>query len=118
MEVQANLLPNPEIVKLEQRRALLKQGRYRIQGLEAEEEIYMLTEQIRLKKGRCVYLIIREYRQYYFYYCPIWDIKWEVRGEDEDKYVEPAIYITILERKELAEIVYHQPEDLTEDQIF
>ncbi|KAH7265750.1 FluG domain-containing protein [Fusarium solani] len=117
-EVWANLPPDPEIVELEERRAFLKQGRHRTQGLEAEEEIRMLTEQITLKKGRRVHLVTREYRQYYFYHRPTWDIERQARGEDEDEYMEPVIHVTIPERKELAEIVCHQPEDLTEDQIF
>ncbi|KAL6354147.1 hypothetical protein LRP88_12481 [Fusarium phalaenopsidis] len=116
-EVWANLPPDPEIVELEQRRALLKQGRRRIQGLEAEEEICMLTEQIRLKKGRRVHLITREYRQYYFYHRPTWDIERQARGEDEDEYLEPVIDVTVPEREKLAEILCHQPDDLTEDQI-
>lgn len=77
----------------------------------------MLTEQIRLKKGRRVHLIAREYRQYYFYHRDTWDIDRHARGEVEDEYVEPVIHATIPERKELAEILCHQPDDLTEDQI-
>jgi len=38
-EVWANLPPDPEVVRLQERRAQLKAGRYRVKGHEDEEEI-------------------------------------------------------------------------------
>jgi hypothetical protein len=46
-EVWASLPPDPEIVKLEEERAGLKQGSYRIDGHIHEEKIRQLTQEIR-----------------------------------------------------------------------
>ncbi|KAI0835719.1 hypothetical protein F5Y06DRAFT_305690 [Hypoxylon sp. FL0890] len=97
-EVWANLPPDPEIVGLEEQRTQLKQGKYRIEGHEEEEKIRKLTTEIRTKRAQ------RE-RQV------IW-------GEEEEEYAEPVIDVTIPERASLAVIVCHQPDDLTEDEIF
>jgi len=46
-EVWANLPPDPEVVRLQERRAQLKAGRYRVKGHEDEEEIRNIGERIR-----------------------------------------------------------------------
>ncbi|KAF5962953.1 hypothetical protein FBULB1_13691 [Fusarium bulbicola] len=100
-EVWANLPPDPEIVELEEQREQLKQGKYRIEGHENEEEIRRLTNEIRTK---------RAYREKQ-------DIEQQARGKEEEEYTEPVIDMHIPERNRLANILCHQPDGLTEDQV-
>ncbi|KAK3943757.1 hypothetical protein QBC46DRAFT_21328 [Diplogelasinospora grovesii] len=117
-EVWENLPPDPEIVKLEEQRAELKQGNYRIDGHPDEAQIRQLTEDIRKKRAQRDKQVVKQYREHYFYNRPTWDIERQARGEEEEEYAEPAIHVNIPERARLAEIFCHQPDDLTEDQIF
>ncbi|KAH7129645.1 hypothetical protein B0J13DRAFT_453386 [Dactylonectria estremocensis] len=116
-EVWANLAPDPEIVELEEQRAQLKQGKYRIGGCEDEEQIRQLTNKIRTKRAQRDKQVVKEYREDYFYHRPTWDIERQARGEEEEEYTEPVIDVTIPERARLAEILYHQPDNLTGDEI-
>ncbi|RSL81437.1 hypothetical protein CEP52_017198 [Fusarium oligoseptatum] len=116
-EVWANLAPDPEIVELEEQRAQLKQGKYRIEGHEHEKQIRKLTNEIRVKRTQRVKQVVKEYREDYFYHRPTWDIERQARGEEEEEYEEPVIDVTVPEREKLAKILCHQPDDLTEDQI-
>ncbi|KAI8658993.1 hypothetical protein NCS55_01178100 [Fusarium keratoplasticum] len=100
-EVWANLAPDPEIVELEEQRAQLKQGKYRIEGHAHEKRIRKLTNEIRVKRTQRVKQVVKEYREDYFYHRPTWDIERQARGEEEEEYEEPVI----------------DPDDLTEDQI-
>lgn len=117
-KVWANLSPDPEIVKLEEQRAQLKQGKYRIEGHENENKIRKLTYEIRMKRVQYEKQVVKEYREDYFYFRPTWDIERQARGEEEEEYVEPVIDVTIPERTRLAEILCHQPDNLTGDEIF
>ncbi|KAI1305758.1 hypothetical protein F5Y03DRAFT_384421 [Xylaria venustula] len=113
-EVWRDMPPDPEIVKLEQRREMLKGGQYRIQGQDNEQEIRDLTKEIRSKKAQRVKAILKEYRDDYFYNRPTWDIERQARGEEEEEeYVKPVINLQIPERAQLAEILCHQPENLS-----
>ncbi|RSL47928.1 hypothetical protein CEP54_013160 [Fusarium duplospermum] len=116
-EVWANLAPDPEIVELEEQRAQLKQGTYRIEGHEHEKRIRKLANEIRVKRTQRVKQVVKEYREDYFYHRPTWDIERQARGEEEEEYEEPVIDVTVPEREKLTEILCHQPNDLTEDQI-
>ncbi|KAK7211084.1 hypothetical protein V2G26_018262 [Clonostachys chloroleuca] len=116
-EVWANLLPDPEIVELEEQRAELKQGNYRIDGHIDEEKTRQLTEEIGQKRTRRRVLVVRLYREHHFYNRPTWDIERQARGEEEE-YAKPVINVTIRERAGLAAIFCYQPDDWTEDQIF
>lgn len=116
-EVWANLAPDPEIVELEEERARLKQGHYRIEGHEDEERIRKLTNEIRTKRAQRDRQVVKDYREYYFYHRPTWDIERQARGEEAEEYIEPTINVSILERAQLAEILCHQPDSLTEDVI-
>ncbi|KAI0526175.1 FluG domain-containing protein [Xylaria bambusicola] len=116
-EVWANLAPDPEIVELEEERARLKQGHYRIEGHKEEEKIQKLTNEIRIKRAQRDRQVVKEYREHYFYHRPTWDIERQARGEEEEEYVEPAVNVPIPERAKLAKILCHQPDDLTEDAI-
>ncbi|RKK27311.1 hypothetical protein BFJ66_g16710 [Fusarium oxysporum f. sp. cepae] len=116
-EVWANLAPDPEIVELEEQRAQLKRGKYRIEGHENEEEIRRLTNKIRTKRAYREKQVVREYREDYFYHRPTWDIEQQARGEEEEEYTEPVIDVHISERDRLANILCHQPDALTEDQV-
>ncbi|KAJ4307540.1 hypothetical protein N0V84_012658 [Fusarium piperis] len=89
-EVWANLQPDPEIGAWEERRASLKQGRSRIQGLEAEAEIRQLIAKIRAKTAR---------------------------GEKEEEYADPEVDLAILERARLAGIWCNQPSDWSEEEL-
>lgn len=117
-EVWASLPPDPEIVKLEEERAELKEGNYRIDGHIHEEKIRQLTQEIRKKRSQRDRQVVKQYREHYFYNRPTWDIERQAQGEEEEEFSEPIINVTIPERARLGEIFCHQPDDLTEDQIF
>ncbi|KAI0531848.1 hypothetical protein GGR58DRAFT_518190 [Xylaria digitata] len=120
-EVWRDMPPDPEIVELEQRRERLKAGQYRIRGGDNEQEIQNLTKEISSKKAQRVKAVKKEYRADYFYNRPTWDIERQMRrkdGEEEEEYVEPAIDLQIPERAQLAEILCHQPENLSNKDLF
>ena len=115
-EVWANTPPDPDIVALEEERATLKQGQYRIDGLEHEGRIRELTEEIRTKRAERERRIIKGYREYYFYQRPTWDIEAQARGEVEEDIVEPTIDLAIPERARLAQILCCQPDSWTAEE--
>ncbi|KAF3352302.1 Heat shock protein, putative [Verticillium dahliae VDG1] len=115
-EVWANLAPDPEITELEEQRAQLKQGKYRIEGSENEGEIRQISNTIRTKRAQRDKQVVKEYREDYFYNRPTWDIELQARGEEEE-YIEPDIDVHIPERARLANILCHQPDGLTDDQL-
>lgn len=117
-EVWEELQPDPEITTLKEQRTALRQGKYRYQGLEVESQIRELTDKIRCKEARYEERIVREYRKYYFYNSPTWELERQARGEQTDEYAEPAIDLVIPERARLAEILRHQPKDLTDEQLY
>lgn len=116
-EVWANLAPDPEILELEEERARLKQGHYRIEGHPDEERIRQLTNDIRTKRAQRDRQVVKEYREHYFYNRPTWDIERQARGEEEEEYIEPTINVSIPERAKLAEILCYQSDNLTEDDL-
>ncbi|KAL8405658.1 hypothetical protein RB596_004496 [Gaeumannomyces avenae] len=94
-EVWANLPPDPEIVELEKQRAALKRGQYRIHGQENEKAVRVLTEKIKRKRTQREDGVVRQYREYYFYHRPTWDIERQARGEVEEKYEKPKVELNI-----------------------
>ncbi|KAH8755821.1 FluG domain-containing protein [Diaporthe sp. PMI_573] len=116
-EVWANLPPDPCISGLEERRAMLKHGQYRFDGRENESEIRELTAEIRSKQAQRERQIVKDYREYYFYNRPTWDLEEQARGGDVEEYNEPPIDLIIPERAKLAEILCHQPENLPAEEI-
>ncbi|KAJ5681616.1 FluG domain-containing protein [Penicillium maclennaniae] len=117
-EVWANLPPDPEITAPEEQRAELKQGQYQFRGLENESQIRKLTDTIRTKRAQHEKKIVEEYRRYYFYHSPTWELERQARGEQTQEYAEPAVDLLIPERARLAELLCHQPKDLTNEQLF
>ncbi|KAM0665678.1 hypothetical protein ACQRIU_005939 [Beauveria bassiana] len=117
-KVWANQPPDPEIVKLEEERTMLKQGRYRIDGSEHEDRIRAITDEIRNKRTQNERRVVKEYREYYFYNRPTWDIEAQARGEVEEEYEQPAMDLVIPERARLANILCLQPDDWTETELF
>jgi hypothetical protein len=117
-EVWADLPPNSEIVELEEERETLKQGQYRIQGRENEAQVRALTTKIGVKRKQRKRRIVKEYREYYFYNRPTWDLEKQARGKEMEEYTEPAIDLVIPERAQIAEILCYQPKGLTIDEIF
>ena len=103
---------------LEEERTIAKQGSYRIDGSEHEERIRALTEKIRNKRTQRDRMIAKEYREYYFYHRPTWDIEAQARGEVEEEYEQPTIDLVIPERTRLANIFCLQPDDWTEEELF
>ena len=69
-EVWANLAPDPEITELKKQRAQLKQGKYRIEGRENEEQIQQISRTIRTKRAQRDKQVVKEYREDYFYNRP------------------------------------------------
>ncbi|KAL8310446.1 hypothetical protein RB597_010330 [Gaeumannomyces tritici] len=116
-EVWANLLPDPEIVELEKQRAALKRGQYRIHGRENEKAVRVLTEEIKRKRAQREDRVVRQYREYYFYHRPTWDIERQALGEVEEEYEEPKVELDIPERARLAEIWCDQPNNWSDDEI-
>ncbi|KAL8310676.1 hypothetical protein RB597_010495 [Gaeumannomyces tritici] len=116
-EVWANLLPDPEIVELEEQRAAFKRGQYRIHGRENEKAVRVLTEEIKRKRAQREDRVVRRYREYYFYHRPTWDIERQALGEVEEEYEEPKVELDIIERARLAEIWCDQPNNRSDDEI-
>ncbi|PQK15629.1 hypothetical protein BB8028_0005g11410 [Beauveria bassiana] len=117
-EVWANQPPDPEIVELEEERTKLKQGKYRIEDSQHEERIRTLTDEIRNKRTQRDRLTVKEYREYYFYNRPTWDIEAQARGEVDEEFEQPAIDLVIPEQARLAEILCLQPDGWTDDELF
>lgn len=116
-EVREAAGADPEIVKLEEERDTLKQGRYRIEGCEDEQRIRQLTADIRLMKAQREKNIVKAYREFYFENRPTWDIEAQARGDVEPEYEEPAMQTAIAERARLAEIFCCQPDNWTNEEI-
>ncbi|KAH6704125.1 hypothetical protein BKA61DRAFT_739939 [Leptodontidium sp. MPI-SDFR-AT-0119] len=89
-DVLAALPPDPSIVDLEQQRAQLKAGAYRIQGTEVEAAVRRLTAEIGIARTRRRNIISEEYRADYFRRRPLEDIERQNRGQQEDEYIEPV----------------------------
>ncbi|KAI8956828.1 FluG domain-containing protein [Daldinia sp. FL1419] len=117
-KVWAGLELDFNIVALEEERKELKRGQYRIRGSKDEAKIRALTDQIRTKRAQREDQIVKEYRQYYFYNRPTWDLERQVRGEDMEEYAEPAIDLVILERTQLAKLLCYQPKKLSDEEMF
>ncbi len=115
-EIRQTLPPDPEIIALVQRRSQLRNGRYRIRGTEHEEEIREISKLIRTKRANRDKALRRQYREYYFYNRPTWEIEQQLvedaDKEYEDLYIDPAINLHIPERACLADLLYCQPGDL------
>ncbi|KAK6859008.1 hypothetical protein PG995_004861 [Apiospora arundinis] len=110
-QVWESLPPDPEIEALRERREILKAGRYRYKGKENEEEIRFLSESIRTKQAQRVNDVEAQYRQYFFYNRPTWDIERQATLEEEPEELwQPEAHLQIPERAALAEIFLHQPE--------
>ncbi|XWX00718.1 hypothetical protein V2A60_008739 [Cordyceps javanica] len=62
-KVWANQPLDPDIVKWEEERAMLKQGRYRVAGSEHEDRIRVLTDEIRNKRTQNERRVVKEYRE-------------------------------------------------------
>lgn len=117
-EVWAMLPPDPEIQALEQKRAELKNGQYRVRGSEYEAEIRQLTDEIGRKTAQRDERVITSHRKNYFQNRSTWDIDRQFRGEGEEEYVELEIDLEIPERAELARLLRDQPKDMTDEDIF
>ena len=116
-EVWAQVAPDPAILALEEERDRLKKGSYRIAGHENEQDIRELTDEIRTRKAERDKRIVTQWREYYFYNRPTWDVEAQIRGEVQETYEEPAIDLAIPERHQLAELLCYQPKDLTDKEL-
>ncbi|KAK1973409.1 FluG domain-containing protein [Colletotrichum cereale] len=117
-QVWENLPPDPEITELQHRRQKLKTGHYRVHGKQHEAEIRRLTAEIRTKQDQRDKKVVKEYREYYFYNRPTWDIERQAaHGEQEEEYAEPVIDLQIAERARLAQIFRNQPADCSHNRL-
>ncbi|CAJ2509961.1 Uu.00g058610.m01.CDS01 [Anthostomella pinea] len=116
-DVWSNLPLDPEISELEVLRAELKGGQYRLVGNKHETKICQLTYTISLKRTNRDKLVVKKYRKDYFYNGPTRDIERQQGGQEEDEYIEPKLDLDIPERAQLAELLCHQPEHWSEEQI-
>ncbi|KAH7194998.1 hypothetical protein DER44DRAFT_849720 [Fusarium oxysporum] len=78
-----------------------ERGKYRIEGHKNKEKIRQLTNKIQIKRA----------------YYKKQDSRQQVRGEEEEECIEPVVNIYIPERNRLVNLLYYQPEGLTEDQV-
>ena len=108
---------DPEIVELEERRELLKDGAYQIRGTSVEDEVRSLTAEIHKRKVKRQSIIFEEFRAEYFRLRPKEDIEKQSRGEAEEQYVEPVVQHQIAERTELADLICSFSTDLTLQEI-
>lgn len=120
-----DLPADPEIVELETRRAELKNGQYRIRGTEHEEEVRELTRKIQSLRVRRDKAIREQYRQYYFYHRPTWDIERQASSRDDadmeddtDEDKPPPIDLHIPERARLAVILCFQPPNVDAEELY
>ncbi|KAH7364055.1 hypothetical protein BKA65DRAFT_603155 [Rhexocercosporidium sp. MPI-PUGE-AT-0058] len=116
-DVLAALPPDPSIVDLEEQRAQLKAGAYRIQGTEVEAEVRRLTAEIGTARTRRRNIISEEYRADYFRRRPLEDIERQNCGQQEDEYIEPVVEHQIPERAQLAELICTHVADITPQDI-
>lgn len=126
-EVWSALPPDPEIAVLEAQRGELKKGRFRIQGTDVEKEVRRLSNEIRNKRAQRNKALRQEYRKYYFYNRPTWDIEKQMMNSFEEEeeaereeaadYIQPPIELHIPERARLAEILCHHPENLSSGEL-
>lgn len=54
---------------------------------------------------------MKDWREYYFYNRPMWNIERQARGELDEEHVELTITLSILERVKLANILCSRCED-------
>ncbi|KAI6080814.1 FluG domain-containing protein [Hypoxylon rubiginosum] len=114
-----HILPaDPEIEELERQRQTLKEGQYRINGKDNEVEIRDLSKKIRSKRAQWEKDVQRQFREYYFYNRPTWDIEKQAAGDVDEEYINPTISLHITERSRLASILCNQPADLKSDELF
>ena len=125
-EVWSTLPPDPDIAALEAQRDKLKEGRFRIQGTDVEKEVRRLSNEIRNKRAQRNKALRQEYRKYYFYNRPTWDIEKQMTDgfeEDEEEdgeasdYTQPPIELHIPERARLAEILCHHSDNLNSGEL-
>ncbi|PIL29042.1 hypothetical protein GSI_09090 [Ganoderma sinense ZZ0214-1] len=116
-ELWDQLPADPTIEALKREKARLKNGRYRFQGSENEDEIRRLSRVIRSKEAQWRKMVQKEFHDGYFHDRHTRDLEAD-DDEDVDEYVEPAIDVDIPERARLAEILCKQPDDLDDAGLF
>ncbi|KAH7418717.1 hypothetical protein BKA64DRAFT_730274 [Cadophora sp. MPI-SDFR-AT-0126] len=116
-DVLAAFPPDPRITDLEEKRAQLKAGAYRIQGTEVEAEVRRLTSEISIARTRRRNVISQEFRADYFRRRPIEDIERQNSGQQEEEYTEPVVEHQIPERAQLAEFICNHVTGLTPQEI-
>ncbi|XMA20273.1 hypothetical protein WAI453_013064 [Rhynchosporium graminicola] len=116
-DVLVALPPDPRIVDLEQQRAQLKAGAYKIQGSEVEAEVRRLTAEIGTTRTRRRNIISEEYRADYFRRRPIEDIERQNSRQQEEEYIEPVVEHQIPERAQLAELICTHTTGITPQEI-
>lgn len=104
-DVLAALPPDPSIMALEEERAKLKAGAFRIQGTEVEPEVRRLNLAISAAKKKRRNDLSAEYRADYFRRRPTMDIDMQNNGEMEEEYIESVVDHQIPERTQLAELL-------------
>jgi len=116
-DILAAFPPDPRIADLEEQRAQLKAGAYRIQGTEVEAEVRRLTSEIGIARTRRRNIISQEFRADYFRRRPIEDIERQNSGQQEEEYTEPVVEHQIPERAQLAEFICNHVTGITPQEI-
>jgi hypothetical protein len=94
-----------KIVALEQQRAELKAGAFKVQGTDVEAEVRRLTTAIDNARCRRRNIISEEYRADYFHRRSTEDIERQNSGQAEEEYIEPVIEHQIPQRTQLTELI-------------
>jgi hypothetical protein len=117
-DVWALLLPDPAIEALEQERARLKGGQFRIKGSQHEGAVKHLTTLISTRRATWKKTVPKQYRLYYFQNrTTTWDLERQAYGEVpvEDKKHPRVLHLP--ERAALARLLCDQPNDLNPEEL-
>ncbi|KAH7016562.1 FluG domain-containing protein [Microdochium trichocladiopsis] len=116
-EVWDNLPPDGEISRLQEERQRLKGGKYRIGDNPYQQKIQALTREIARRKSRRFKRVCQEYRAYYFDTRPTLDIETQVEGIKHPDWTTPDFEAEIPARKDLANILCKQSDNLSDNQL-
>ncbi|KAN0133029.1 Protein of unknown function (DUF3435) domain containing protein [Lactarius tabidus] len=117
-DVWALLPPDPAIEALEQERARLKGGQFRIKGSQHEGAVKRLTTLISTRRATWKKTVPKQYRLYYFQnHMTTWDLERQAYGEVPVKDKKHPRDLHLPERATLARLLCDQPNDLNPEEL-
>jgi hypothetical protein len=115
--VWALLPPDPAIQALEQERARLKGGQFRIKGSQHKGAVKRLTALVSTRRAIWKETVQKQYRLYYFQNRPTWDLEWQAYSEAPVEESKPPRDPQLPERAALARFRCDQPDDLSPEEL-